>query len=170
MWMKNLWNFTRQYNDFGNSVPLPSYICAAFANPEMTRCMSLRLDLSIHVTGQCVGAMIVNKLAAVIKSRKGPASVDELACLSEILGTKTDDVILLLDNPGAIEFTNVFFIALAHVAYLGHQDVSLETCHVLQQTLGVLSQALPAELNAEMWLHEIDTLNIFDSECQVVVL
>jgi hypothetical protein len=132
----------------------------------MTRCVSESHDLSIRVTGQCVGAMVVNKLTADIKSRNVPVSIDELACLSAILGTKTDNVARLLRHLGAIEFTSVFFIALAHVAHLDCQKVPLDTCHVLQQTLSVLSRALPAKLNAKMWLYQTDTFNISGSECE----
>jgi hypothetical protein len=65
-------------------------------------------DLVVHVIGRCVGALVVNKLAADINSRNNPVRDDELACLSAILGTKSDDVMLLLSHPGAIEFTNMF--------------------------------------------------------------
>jgi hypothetical protein len=168
--MKNLWDFTREYNDLGNSVSLPSYICVAFASPEMTRCMSGTFDLSICVTGQCVGAMIANKLTTDIKSRNVPVSHGELACLSAILGTKSDDVMLLLNHPGAIEFTSVFFIALAHLASLDRQNVPLDTCHVLEQSLSVLSRDLPAELNAKTRPHRKDSYSISGSECELVIL
>jgi hypothetical protein len=112
MWMKNLWHFTRGYNERGNSVPLPSYVCIAFTNPEMTRRIREERDLAVRVIGRCVEALVVNKLAADINSRSVPVSNDELACLSAILGTKSDDVMLLLNHPGAIEFTNMIFLAL----------------------------------------------------------
>jgi hypothetical protein len=132
--------------------------------------MSESHDLSIRVTGQCIGALVVNKLTADINSRNIPVSIDELACLSAILGTKTDNVTLLLNHRGAIEFTSVLFIALAHVSSLDCQKVPLDTCHVLQQTLNVLSRALPSELNAKMWLYQTDTFNISGSECELVLL
>jgi hypothetical protein len=72
VWMKNLWDFTRQYNEPGNSVPLPSYVCIAFTNPEMTRRIREQRDLAVRVIGRCVEALVVNKLAADIKSRNVP--------------------------------------------------------------------------------------------------
>ena len=37
--MKNLWFFTREYNK-SSTVPLSSYLCVPFTNPEMYRCHS----------------------------------------------------------------------------------------------------------------------------------
>ena len=98
VWMKNLWDFTREYNESGNSVPLPSYACIAFTNPGMTRCMREHSDLAFRIIGRCAEALVVNKLAADIKSRRVPISDDELACLSAILGTESHDVRLYLSQ------------------------------------------------------------------------
>jgi hypothetical protein len=90
--MKNLWSFIRDCNEHGNLVPLPSYMCIAFTNPELTRRIHEERDLAVRVIGRCVGALVANKLVADIKSRRIPVSRDELACLSAVLGTKSDDV------------------------------------------------------------------------------
>src|ERR1700677_2527717 len=111
-WMKSLWHFTRGHSERGNSVPLPPFVCVAFTNPEMTHRIRKQRDLAVRVIGRCVEALVVNKLAADIHSRSTPVSSDELACLSAILGTKSCDMMLLLNHPGAIEFTNMIFLAL----------------------------------------------------------
>ena len=67
--MKNLWDFTRQFNKPGNSelVPLPPYFPIAFTNPEMTRRIREERDLAVRVAGRCLEALVVNKLVADIK-------------------------------------------------------------------------------------------------------
>ncbi|KAH8987011.1 hypothetical protein EDB92DRAFT_1818066 [Lactarius akahatsu] len=166
VFLKIIWYFGRAHNEPGNSVSLPSYVFIAFTNSEMTRRIREQRDLAVRVIGRCVRALVVNKLAADVSSRTIPASEAELACLSAILGTKNPDVVHLLGNPGAIEFTSVVFLALGDVSSLVTNKVSLDTRHVLQQTFTILSHALPAELNAKMRLDQTDTLmNISDGRC-----
>ncbi len=166
--MKNLWDFTREYNEPGNSMPLPSYVCIAFANPEMTRRIREERDPAGRVIGRSVEALVVNKLAADINSCNVPVSndSDELACLSGILGAKSEDVMLLLSHPGAIEFTNMVFLALDDLYSSPLGTVSSYVLDVVQHTFSALSQALPPELNTEMRLNRIDTLmNASDGQC-----
>ncbi|KAH9071588.1 hypothetical protein EDB83DRAFT_2364817 [Lactarius deliciosus] len=66
-------------------------------------------DPTVRVIGRCVGALVVNKLAADINSRDIPVADDELACLSTILDTETNDVRLCLGRPGTIELVNLDF-------------------------------------------------------------
>jgi hypothetical protein len=155
--MKNLWHFTRAYNEHGNTVPLPSYLCIAFINPEMTRRIYQDADLATQAMLCCVGALVVNNLAANINSRKVSPSDAELACLSAILATKRRDTIHLLQYPSAIELTNMVFLALNGICSnrkLLPPDVSA----VVQWTFGILSQALPPNLNAGVKLNGTDTL------------
>ena len=159
MWMKNLWRLTIESNEGGNSVPLPSYVFA-FAIPEMTRRVREEPDLVVRVVGCCVGALVVNKLATDINSRtNAQAQVlvndDELACLSAILGTKSDDVMRLLRHRGAIEFTSIVFLAWAISRSSASARVPSDVPKMVQQTFGILSQALPAELRP---LDRTDTL------------
>ncbi|KAH9159996.1 hypothetical protein EDB89DRAFT_1006345 [Lactarius sanguifluus] len=158
IWMKNLWHFTRGYNERGNSLPLPSYVYIAFTNPEMTRRICEERDLAVHVIGRCVEALVINKLAADINSREFPVSNDELACLSVILGTKSRDVTLLLSCPCAIEFTNMVFLALDDFDSSTPGTVPPYVLDVFQQTSSALSRALPPELNSKMRLNQTDTL------------
>lgn len=159
LWMKNLWSFVRDCHEGGNSVPLPSYFCIAFTNPEMTRRIHEECDLAVRVIGRCVGALVVSKLVVDIKSRprlrRIPVSRDELACLSAVLGTNGDNVKLLLDNPGAIELTNMAFLALDDFYSLTLENAPLYVLNAIQETFSLLSRALPPGLSAEM--REIQT-------------
>ncbi|KAI9438975.1 hypothetical protein H4582DRAFT_106978 [Lactarius indigo] len=158
LWMKDLWQTTREYNEpqAGNRVPLPPYVCATFANPEMTHRIRKHADHAVRVIGHCVEALVVIKLAADVNSRNALVSNNELACLSTILGTKSHDVMLLLSHPGAIEFTALVFLALANIDSSASARVPSED--VLQQTFDILSRALPAELNATVRLDQTDLL------------
>ncbi|KAH9016054.1 hypothetical protein EDB84DRAFT_756133 [Lactarius hengduanensis] len=159
-WMMNLWHFTRELNEPQGpvSVPLPSYVRVAFTNQAMTRRIREEHDLTIRVIGRCVEALVVNKLVADINSRNVSVTNDELACLSAILGTKSHDVMILLSHPGAIEFTMMVFLALDNFYSFTPEKVRPDVLDVVQQTFGILSQALPAESNATMPLDQTDTL------------
>ena len=167
--MKNLWSFIRGYNERGNAAPLPSYVFITFTNPEMTRRIREEGDLAVRVIGRCVESLVVNKLAAAIKSRHIPASNDELACLSAILGTKSEDVKLLLNHPGAIEFTNLVFLALDDCSFTP-EIVPSYVLDVVQDTFSFLSRALPAELKAKMRLIQADSvMNVSDGQCALAL-
>jgi hypothetical protein len=170
--MKNLWRFMRELNEPGNSEPLPSYICLSFTNPEMTRRIlgESSSGLAVHVIGRCVEALVVNKLAADINARNVPASNVELACLSAILGTESDNVVLLLRHQGAIELTNILFLSWANVNSSNSASVPYDVLDVLLQTFSILSQALPAELGSAMQLDQADTLlNVPDGQCELLL-
>ena len=168
MWMKNLWDFTREYNERGNLAPLPSYFCIAFTNPAMTSRIRQQRDFAVRVIGRCVEALVVSKLAA--NSRNVPINNDELECLSVILCTKIDDVMLLLRYPGAIEFTNIVFLVWAIIDSSASASMPPDIMDVVQQTSDILSQALPVELNATMRLDQTDTLmNISNGQCELVL-
>ena len=169
IWTKNLWYFTKGYNEGRNSVPLPSYVCVAFTNPEIHRRIHEERDLAVRAKGHCVEALVVNKLAADINSRNTPVSSDELACLSAILGTKNNDVTPLLRRTGAIEFTNMVFFALGDFYSSASATVSSNVSDVIQMTFDILSCALPTQFNARMQLDPANTLvNNPDGECKLV--
>ncbi|KAI9447554.1 hypothetical protein H4582DRAFT_8940 [Lactarius indigo] len=158
MCLMGLWYFGRAYNELENSGPLPSYIYIAFADPEMTRRIPRQHSLAVCLIGRCVGALVVNKLVADINSRGVPITNDELACLSAILGIESDDVTVLLSHPGAIEFTNRVILTSTNSHSILSAKVPSDVPDVLEQTFGILSRALPAELNAMMQLNRTDTL------------
>jgi hypothetical protein len=165
---KGLWNVGRVLNQLGDSVPLPSYICVAFSNPGMTRYLREQRDLAVRVMGCCAGSLVVNKFAADINSRSiPPVSDTELGCLPTILGTKSDDVMRLLGHRGVIEFTNMVFLALDDDIYSPDERVPSYVLDVVQHTFGILSQALPAELNVALRLDQIDSqIKVSNGQCE----
>jgi hypothetical protein len=165
--LKALWCFGRTFNQVETSMPLPSFSCVALTDPEMVRRIHEQHDLTVRVLGRCVEALVVNKLAADIKSRNHQVTGDELACLSAILGTKSHDVMLLLNHPGAIELTNMIFLALDNFDSASAR-VPEDLPGVVQETFGILSQAraLPTDLNAAMPLDQTDArINVYDGQC-----
>ncbi|KAH8987012.1 hypothetical protein EDB92DRAFT_1204243 [Lactarius akahatsu] len=154
VYMMNLWHFTREYNERGNSVSLPSYVCVAFANPEMTRRIHQDADLAMRAIGRCIAALVINKLTPDTMSHTIPGSDAELACLSAILGTDIHDMRLCLSQPGTIELVNLAFLALGDVSSLQADQILPDARSVLQQTFDILSQALPARGNAELPLYQ----------------
>ena len=168
-WMHNLWHITRESNKLGSAEPLPPYICLAFTNPEMTRRIHGESGLDVHVIGRCVEALVVNKLVVDISACNGVASNVERACLSAILGTKSDDVLLLLRHQGAIELTNIVFLAWANIDSSDSASVPLDVLDVVHQTFTILSQVLPAELNIAMQLDQTDALiNVPGGQCEFI--
>ena len=149
------------YNERGNSVPLPSYVCIAFTNPEMTRRIHEECDLAVRVIGCCVEALVVNKLTANINSRTVPISDDdsELVCLSAILGSKTHDVMGLLNYSGAIAFTKMVFLALDNFYSPTLETVPLDVLDVVQQTFSILSSTLPADQTSTL-------MRVSDGQCE----
>lgn len=170
VWMKNMWHFTKEYNEYENTVPLPPYVCVAFTNLEMSRRIRKQRDLSIRVIGRCIEVLVVNKLAADVHSRNIPVRNYELACLSTLLGTESDDVMILLSRPGAIELTNLVFLALDDFDSFSLRTVPSYALDVFQQTYIALYAALPFEINARMRRNQENALiNISDGERELVL-
>jgi hypothetical protein len=155
--LRGLWYFGREFNQPENSEPLPSYLYIAFANPEIANSIGQGNDPVAHEIGRCFGALVVNKLAADINSRADPIRDEELRCLSAILDFKACDVMRLLRHPGAIEFTNIVFLALPNIDATP-AGMPSDVPDVVQQTFAILCQALPAELNDAMQLDQRDIL------------
>ena len=156
--MKNLLTFTIAYNQPWSSVSLPSYVCVAFTNPEMTRRIREQRDLALHVIGHCVETLIVNNLTADIRSRNALVSRDKLACIAALLGTKSDVVELLLRHPGAIEFTKIVFLALDNFYSFALETIPSYVLPAVHDTFDILSLDFPAEWNVAMLLDHTDTL------------
>ncbi|KAI9457990.1 hypothetical protein BJY52DRAFT_1270819 [Lactarius psammicola] len=147
--LKNMWDFTRVHIKHGNLVPLPSYFYITFTHPVITRRIRGG-STAAYVKSRCIGALVVNKIAADINSRTVPVSDVELASLSSILDSDSRDVRLCLTQPGFVELVNIASIPLHPNTFLNAKDVPLDARDVFQETLDILSQALPAEENAEL--------------------
>ncbi|KAN0137312.1 hypothetical protein V8E53_004757 [Lactarius tabidus] len=147
---KNLWDFTRAFIERGDSIPLPSYVFIAFTHPRTTRYILEKGGIAASVTSICGGALVVNKLATDIKSGILPVNDAELACLSAILHSESRDVRLCLTQPGIVEVVNMALLVLGHRDFLNARGLPLDLRGVLQQTLGILSQAFPPQENTEI--------------------
>jgi hypothetical protein len=170
MCLNSLWNFVKASNERENSAPLPSYVYVAFTNSVMAQGIREHHDLTVRVLGRCVGALVASKLAADINSGYVSVGDDELACISAILGTTSDDVVLLLRHPGAIELTNIVFLTSTNNDSASAR-VPSEVLDVVRWTFNILSQALPAELDTAMWLDQTDTLmNASVGQCRFILL
>ena len=166
--MKNLLTFIIAYNQPWNSVSLPSYVCIAFTNPEMTSRIHEQRDLALHVIGRCVEALIVNNLTADIKTCDPLVSRDKLVCLAALLGTNNDDVDLLLRHPGAIEFTKMVFLALDNFDSFALEMIPSYVLRAVHDTFDILSRDFPTEWNVAMLLDQTDTLmNAPDGQCEL---
>ena len=168
VWMRILWPFAKEYNEPWNSAHLPSYVCISFLNPEMTRRIREERDPAVRVIGRCVEALVINKLAADIESSDRQVTDGELklACLSALLRTKSDDVTLLLNHPGAAGFTKMVSLALDNSQSFTQDSVPAAILKMVQDTFDILSQALPAEWNDAMSLDLTDMLiNNPDGPC-----
>ena len=171
MCLSGLWNFGRAFTQLGNLVPLPSYVYTALANPDTIRPIAYRPGDSdpTGVIACCVRALVVTKLVSDFNSLVVPVSDGELACLSAILGTESKHVTLLLRHPGAIELTNLVFLALDDL--YSFPTVPSYVLDVFQQTLSTLSRALPPDLDPMMRLNQTDILmNLSDGQCERVSL
>jgi hypothetical protein len=169
--MKSLCHFVSGYNECGSMVPLPSSVYVAFANPEMTRRIRKQQDLAARTIGHCIGALVVNKLTGDINSRNVPASGEELACISAILGTQSHDVRFCLSRPGTIELLNLTSLASGDVSSF-HTYQMLPNMHSLfQETLDTVSQALPAQVTARLPLNEVVALaNVSDNNFERAIV
>ena len=174
--MINLWCFARECNRPENSVPLPRYICVAFANPEMTCRLREERDLAVRVIGRCIQALVVKKLTTDIKSCDGPVNArdgidDSLECLSAILGTENHEASLCLDRPGTIELLNLASLTLGDVSSLRVDQMPPDTCYVLQETFTVLSQTLTSPLDAGLLQdRQSSVVNVSDEKYESTIV
>jgi hypothetical protein len=140
MWMNNLWDLTRECNEPGNSVALPSCVSIAFTNPELSRRIR-QADHAAYLVGQCIAALVVNKLTSDAMSQT--VGDVELACLSAILDIDSHEVRLSLSQPGTIQLVNLASLAFSDVRSSSDNRKFLPDARsVYQQTLSITSQAL----------------------------
>src|SRR6266404_1811856 len=149
-YLKSLWDFMREHNERGTSLPLPSYVYVAFTNPAMAHPKPRHSDLTCRVMIHCIRALVVNKLAAVVNSRTDPIGDEELACLAAILDLQSSDVELCLRQPGTIELVVMASLAFGYLDSEGAIDVPPDAHDVLQDTLDIISQSLPAQEDVEL--------------------
>ncbi|KAH8982743.1 hypothetical protein EDB86DRAFT_2969565 [Lactarius hatsudake] len=163
--MRTLWYFAREYNQLGNTTPLPPYVRSTFAEPEMSRRIQLEDDLAARLIGRCFSSLVAQKLAQDISSRTGlhaRVSPAELACLAAILDKTSLEVADLLSEPGGIGLTNIVSLMSSEAHTLVEGSVPLEVLDIFIQTLDKLFAEVPpdAELPRDLVavLHETTPL------------
>ena len=142
--LKCLWYFGRAYHKFQAPALLPSYFPLTFGSPEIIQRIRTEPDPISRVIGHCVGALIVTKLAADVRSRMNSnipleVSGDELACVSTFFNADSRDVIFCLECPGAIELASMVSLASRTVDSLTHDIVTWDALPLGQETLDILS-------------------------------
>ncbi|KAI9447583.1 hypothetical protein H4582DRAFT_1894801 [Lactarius indigo] len=170
--LEGLWHLTRAYIERGNSTPLPSYIYIAFTHSEITRHIRKKGDVAARVIRRCVGALIVNKLVTDISACALPVNDDNLVGLSSILDSELHDVRLCLTQPGVLGLVNLApFVLGGPVGYLKGDDVPLNSDDILQETLGIISHALPVRVNAQLRQDQMVALsNLSDDEFERTIV
>ena len=169
--LERMWYFDRTPNHPGNSVAMLSYIiCVAFSSPNMIHRIRKERDPSACSIGHCVSALVVNKIVADLNSRADSISDAELECISAILGTMNDEVVLLLRHPGVMELTNIIFLTLANIVDFASARVPSDVLRTIQQTFDVLYRALPAKSKIKTQLNQMDTLmSVSDGQYELVL-
>lgn len=164
MCLKSLWDVVRASNEHWHPVQFPSYVYDAFTNSGMARRIYQDADPTTTVIGRCVGALLVNKLVSDLKLRPDSVSDGELACLSAILDTQSSNVKLWLEHPGAIELAGIVSLVLDIFRSLDTKAVPSDVLDVVQQTLDLISEALPTAWIAQQQLDQtISLITVSDS-------
>ena len=166
--LKSLWHCAKAYLQPGASRSLQSHFSLTLASPEIIRRIQAEEDSASRVMGHCFSALVVMKLAADAQSHPNSSvqiDDDELACLSIILGTKSDDVRLCLEFPGAVQLATLVSLALGDLSSLHVSTLPPDVLDVAYQTLTLLSQSLPpGEAIAPFLDRSLSQLNISNGE------
>ena len=146
--LKSLWYCARAYHRPGATDSLPSYFPHTLASPSLIRRIQAEQDPVTRVIGRCFGALVVMKLAAGVRSRVGSGvgvNGEELACLSTILGIGSQGMRFCLMRLGTVELASMFSLTLGGADFMVTNALPLDVHDIVQQTLDILSQALPVE-------------------------
>ena len=113
--LTSLWYCARAYNLPENSgMPLAPYLRTIFTGSELISSIQTEEDRCIRLLGRCFWSLIVKKLANDIASRShtaAPATTEEIACLSRILGATGGQVKHWLGRIGAVDLANIVHLA-----------------------------------------------------------
>ncbi|KAI9447612.1 hypothetical protein H4582DRAFT_11093 [Lactarius indigo] len=149
--MRTLWYFAREYNQLGNTTPLPSYVHTVFASPEMSHRIRIETDLAARLTGRCFSSLVAKKLSQDISSRFNqhiPTDPAKLSCLAAILSKTSEEVEDLFKQPDGIGLTNIVSLMSGETETLVEETVPLEVQDIFLKTLNILFAEVP--LNAEL--------------------
>ncbi|KAF8257656.1 hypothetical protein EI94DRAFT_1920308, partial [Lactarius quietus] len=131
-------------------------------------------NVAARVIGHCVKALVVKKFVPGTDASTDSdvqISAGHLACLSVILGTKSHDVKRCLRWPGAVELASTVLLALGDVGSLAIHTLPSDVLDVVEQTLAILSEALPVEDMTDIQVDpSISQLNISDGRFDRVIV
>ena len=151
--MRTLWYFARQYEMSQNTTPLPSYVRAVFASPEMSRQIQSEEDIAARLITRSFNSLIVKRLTQDIDShitQGSHASVEELSCIASILDKPSVEVADLLRHPGAIGLANFVSLTSSEMGTIVEGRVPSEVLHIFRMTLDILLADLQAYPNADL--------------------
>ena len=151
--MRTLWYFARQYEMSQNTTPLPSYVRAVFASPEMSRQIQSEEDIAARLITRSFNSLIVKRLTQDIDShitQGSHASVEELSCIASILDKPSVEVADLLRHPGAIGLANFVSLTSSETGTIVEGRVPSEVLRIFRMTLDILLADLQAYPNADL--------------------
>jgi hypothetical protein len=148
--LKWLWYCAKAYQWLDASELSSAYFFSTIgvASAEFIHLFQTEQDRDSRVMGRCIGALAVMKLMADVRSHSDSRfqiGNDELACLSIILGTGSDDVKYCLEWPDAVELASVASLALGDFGSLGANGFGRIVKEVGTGTFAIPSQTLRAE-------------------------
>ena len=158
MCLKSLWYCANVYHRRGVAEQLPSYFFLVLATPELSRHIQIEMDPVTRAIGRCFEALIVDNLAACVKSRTDSTAQNSdkaFACLLAILGTEHSNLRFWLGLPGAVGLANMVSLTFSGIDSLFSDTVPSDVLDMMQLTFGFLSRRLPAELYAELMNGEL---------------
>jgi hypothetical protein len=150
--LKSLWYCGRGYNQPSYSRPLPSYVRAVFAVPDLMHQIREEEDVSVRVIGRCFGSLLAKKLAQDVTDhpqRYARTNTElfitqaELISLSTILETTSRNVMDWLGKRGVISLANIIALATSEAELLVANNVPSDALDIFQKTLEILVETLP---------------------------
>ena len=148
--LKCLWYCAKAYQIHDESEPSSAYFFSTLgvARPEFIQLCQTEQDRDSRVMGRCMGTLAVTKLMIYVRSRSDSGvqiGNDELAFLSIILGTGSDDIESCLEWPDAVEIAAITSLALGDFCSLGGYAFHQEVRMVAKETIAIISRALSVE-------------------------
>ena len=148
--LKCLWYCAKAYQKLDESEPSSAYFFSTLgiASPEFIQLCQTEPDRYSRVLGRCMGTLAVMKLMIYVRSRSDSGvqiGNDELAFLSIILGTGSDDIKSCLEWPDAVEIAAITSLALGDFGPLGENRFDRNVEMAPKETIAIISRALPVE-------------------------
>ena len=124
---------------------LPSFVGITLTGPDFTGRIYFNGDVTIRVTGCCIRALIVNKLADSISSSSAAVYNEEMGCVSSLFGTKPGEFSRWRCPSTVIKLHNlVYFMSVASdtETLFTLETLPADVLKMVQQTLEIISSDL----------------------------